>query len=252
MELQKHAFAIVDLFATNGTYVHVVRTTWIITGNTQYLVPKHHTYEAHIRKTEKPESDWILYPCHVRKGYDSYETARRHLAEATVNSEINSTDVEVNAIGRGHRKKIGNKRYSPYEEKRPSIEIDGEDSEDSSVGFYGPTQSLLPTIPIPRHLMASTSNPMEEGMMSTNSRQDPTLISERNLDSWDMTEEQSAISNITIQPKDLTQSTSNSIQESRKKILGRIHLIESKGLLQLGGETSKGYPKARSTKIVAN
>ncbi|KAK4030798.1 hypothetical protein OUZ56_024137 [Daphnia magna] len=41
-----------------------------------------------------------------------------------------------------------------------------------------------------------------------------------------MTEEQSAISNITIQPKDLTQSTSNSIQESRKKILGRIHLIE--------------------------
>ncbi|KZS02646.1 Uncharacterized protein APZ42_000237, partial [Daphnia magna] len=60
MELQKHAFAIVDLFATNGTYVHVVRTTWIITGNTQCLVPKHHTYEAHIRKTEKPESDWIL------------------------------------------------------------------------------------------------------------------------------------------------------------------------------------------------
>ncbi|KAI9554877.1 hypothetical protein GHT06_020154 [Daphnia sinensis] len=118
-------------------------------------------------------------------------------------------------MGRGHRKKIGNKRYSPYEEKRPSTEIDGEDSEDSSVGFYGPTQSLLPTIPIPRHLMSSTSNPMEEGMMSTNSRQDPLLISEGNVDSWDMTVEQSAFSKITMQPKDLTQSTSNSSQESR-------------------------------------
>lgn len=87
----------------------------------------------------------------------SYEDARRHLTKATNQTDIDSTDVENEQMGRGHRKKHTNRRYSPYKEVSAAAAADAEDSEDSSIGYYGPTQNTLPNIPIPAQLLDSST-----------------------------------------------------------------------------------------------
>lgn len=60
---------------------------------------------------------------------DSYGGARRNLNGAAVQSDINSTDDEVQPMGRGHPKKVTKQRFVPYVERR-AVHQEVEDRED--------------------------------------------------------------------------------------------------------------------------
>lgn len=113
---------------------------------------------------------WLVYFTKSKQLYsiivfflDSYEDSRRHLSEATSKSVIDSNDLEQQPMGRGYQKKSANASYSPYKEVRAAVAVSAavvvcaapseEDSDDSSVRCYGPTQSTLPNIPVSSQLL---------------------------------------------------------------------------------------------------
>lgn len=61
---------------------------------------------VNLTKSKQLNSGTVLF-------VDSYEDARRHLGEAESKSDIDLTDIEQQPMGRGHRKKSANTRYSP-------------------------------------------------------------------------------------------------------------------------------------------
>ncbi|XP_045031890.1 uncharacterized protein LOC116921086 isoform X1 [Daphnia magna] len=136
-------FFIVDLIdGNNYCHVTVVPDIWILQADDNSSKCWYPKISGHIssKKREVPKPCWYVYPCIVRKEYDSYESARSQEHIASIQSDIN-TEGEDDAsqpntsLGKGKRHKRPNKRFLP---------------DDESVGVYGPTQPetiVIPTIP---------------------------------------------------------------------------------------------------------
>ncbi|XP_045023072.1 uncharacterized protein LOC123467060 isoform X2 [Daphnia magna] len=139
-------FFIVDLIdGNNHRHVTVVPDIWIFQADDNSSKCWYPKISGHIssKKREVPKPCWYVYPCIVRKEYDSYESARSQEHIASIQSDIN-TEGEDDAsqpntsLGKGKRHKRPNKRFLPS-------------SDDESVGVYGPTQPetiVIPTIPV--------------------------------------------------------------------------------------------------------
>ncbi|KAI9554922.1 hypothetical protein GHT06_020202 [Daphnia sinensis] len=144
-------FFIVDLIdGSNHLHVTVVPDIWILQNeenSSNCWYPKVSVRHISSKKREVPKPYWYVYPCVVRKEYDSYEAARsqEHIAtiQSDINSECDAASQPNTSLGRGKRNKRATKRFLPSSSE-PS-------SDESSVGVYGPTQTETmetPTIPV--------------------------------------------------------------------------------------------------------
>ncbi|KAK4009532.1 hypothetical protein OUZ56_018666 [Daphnia magna] len=144
-------FLIVDLLTASVPYVAIVPDFWVKEGRCSY--PKKRGDVAAIRR-EKPKENWLVYDCIVRKQFDSFQAAKDKENRACEQNELTTASEAENAGGiiggKGCRKKTPTRRYSPT--------TDLDDSGESSDGMYGPTQDILPSIPIPSGLQQRNTN----------------------------------------------------------------------------------------------
>lgn len=150
-----------DLSAAEGPYVATVPDFWFIEGNTKCYYPISRGDIAAMKR-ESVKSNWDIYGCKTRKSFsnlfnitlcskfvviidcfsDSYEESRSKENQATIQSDINSESDQHTPMGRGHRSnKRAPGRYLHSETVQDERSLNVE-SEDESVGMYGPTPNL--------------------------------------------------------------------------------------------------------------
>ncbi|KAI9560479.1 hypothetical protein GHT06_011411 [Daphnia sinensis] len=192
-------FFIVDLIdGSNHLHVTVVPDMWIFQNEENSSNCWYPKVSGHIssKKREVPKPYWYVYPCVVRKEYDSYEAARsqEHIAtiQSDINSECDAATQPNTSLGRGKRNKRATKRFLPTSSEASSDE--------SSVGVYGPTQTETmetPTIPVGLltgtvlEVQGSSRNSFEEVSQHVrdqigNSTYDNQRIAYNNLNSQEM------------------------------------------------------------------
>lgn len=166
MASQNGTFLLVDLQTTTVPYVAVVPDFWVQEGKCSY--PKRRGEAAAMRR-DKPNAKWLVYECIVRKQFNSYQAAKEKEIRACEQNELTTASeaesAAVDKAGKGCRQKYPNRRYSHTIESENIPESD--DSGESSDGMYGPTQEMLPFIPIPSSLVGNaTSFPVSGGQVS--------------------------------------------------------------------------------------
>lgn len=91
---------------------------------------------------------------------DSYQAAKEKEIRACEQNELTTASetesAAVDKAGKGCRQKYPNRRYSHTIESENITESD--DSGESSGGMYGPTQEMLPSIPIPSSLLVNATS----------------------------------------------------------------------------------------------
>ncbi|XP_045026742.1 uncharacterized protein LOC123466357 [Daphnia magna] len=134
-------FSLVDLSAAEGPYVATVPDFWFIEGNTKCYYPISRGDIAAMKR-ESVKSNWDTYGCKTCKSFNSYEESRSKENQATIQSDINSESDQHTPMGRGHRSnKRAPGRYLHSETVQDERSLNVE-SEDESVGMYGPTPNL--------------------------------------------------------------------------------------------------------------